>query len=111
MAEPKGGGYKTLAIQLSDEQHAQLLLIAQVEGGLALKDLLKQAVAELIERKRSESDFATRAASALEEIDREAAARRQAIQSLFGDAPDEPGLATPDQPARSRGRRGGEATS
>jgi hypothetical protein len=100
----------TLAIQPSDEQHAQLLLIAQVEGGLALKDLLKQAVAELIERKRSESDFATRAASALEEIDREAAARRQAIQSLLGSEAVTAPEAT-EAPARSRGRRGGEPAS
>jgi hypothetical protein len=75
---------------------------------LALKDLLKRAVAELIERKRGESDFATRAASALEEIDREAAARRQAIQSLFGT--DQPGDEA-EAPTRARGRRGGDATS
>jgi hypothetical protein len=112
MAEPKGGGYKTLAIQLTDEQHAQLLLIAQVEGGLALKDLLKQAVAELIERKRGESDFAERAASALAEIDREAAARRQAIQSLFGtDTALSAAPAEPETPARRPSRRGGETTS
>jgi hypothetical protein len=104
MAEPKGG-YKTLAIQLSDEQHSQLQLIAQVEGGLSLKDLLKQAVAELIDRKRSEGDFAARAASALAEIDREAAARREAIQSLFGTG--DPAALDADTPARGRNRRSG----
>jgi hypothetical protein len=118
MAEPKGRDYKTLAIQLTDEQHAQLLLIGQVEGGLSLKDLLKQAVAELIERKRAESDFAARAAGALEEIDREAAARRQAIQSLFGTEAPEAAESSPaegpapagTEPIRGRSRRG-ETTS
>ena len=31
MAEPKGG-VKTLAIQLTDDEHAQLVLISQVDG-------------------------------------------------------------------------------
>lgn len=102
MTDPKNAGIKTLAIQLTDEQHAQLALIAQVEG-VPLKDILRQAVDALIEAKRSESDFAARAAKVLEDIDREAAARRQAIQALFGTT--KPGEVEA-QPARSRGRRG-----
>ena len=113
MAEPKGG-VKTLAIQLTDDQHAQLVLISQVEG-LSLKDVLKQAVDALIERKRTEPDFAARAGRVLEEIDREATARRQAIQTLFGTAQpsggDQPAQPEPsEQPARRGGRRGGEPT-
>ena len=122
MAEPRGG-VKTLAIQLTDDQHAQLVLISQVEG-LSLKDVLKQAVDALIERKRTEPDFAARASAVLEEIDREAASRRQAIQTLFaqgqptggddpagagGGDPATPPEASP-QPARRGGRRGGEPT-
>lgn len=121
MAEPRGG-VKTLAIQLTDDQHAQLVLISQVEG-LSLKDVLKQAVDALIERKRTEPDFAARATSVLEEIDREAASRRQAIQTLFAQGqptssdqaagPGEGNPATPEasgQPTRRGGRRGGEPT-
>ena len=108
MAEPKGG-VKTLAIQLTDDQHAQLVLISQVEG-LSLKDVLKQAVDALIERKRTEPDFAARAAAVLEEIDREAANRRQAIQTLFAQGqPTDAQSADSEQPAR-RSRRGGEPT-
>jgi hypothetical protein len=108
MAEPKGG-VKTLAIQLSDEAHAQLVLISQVEG-LSLKDVLKQAVDALIERKRTEPDFASRAAAVLEEIDREAASRRQAIQTLFAQA--QPDQGEQSEPAARRGgRRGGEPTT
>jgi ribosomal protein L12E/L44/L45/RPP1/RPP2 len=106
VAEPKGG-VKTLAIQLTDEQHAQLVLISQVEG-LSLKDVLKQAVDALIAAKRAEGDFAARAQKVLEDIDREAAARRQAIQALFGT--DTPAGESP-QPVRRPTRRGGEPTS
>lgn len=107
MSDPRNAsGIKTLAIQLTDEQHAQLALIAQVEG-VPLKDILRQAVDALIAAKRAEDDFAARAAAVLEDIDREAAARRQAIQALFGsDAP--PAAESP--PARRTPRRGGEAT-
>lgn len=114
MAEPRGS-VKTLAIQLTDDQHAQLVLISQVEG-LSLKDVLKQAVDALIERKRTEPDFAARAGAVLEGIDREAASRRQAIQTLFAQgqpptdlAPEPPAEAEP--PAARRTRRGTEPTS
>ena len=106
MAEPRGGGVKTLAIQLSDEQHAQLALIAQVEK-VTLKDVLRQAVEALIAAKRAEGDFAERAAATLAEIDREAAARREAIQSLFGEAPPTP---EGDESTRSRGRRSDQSS-
>ena len=123
MAEPRGG-VKTLAIQLTDDEHAQLVLISQVDG-LSLKDVLKQAVGALIAAKRTEPDFAARAARVLEDIDREAASRRQAIQTLFaqgqptgttdGAGPGAGEEATPPeasgQQTRRGGRRGGEPTS
>ena len=83
MTEPKPGGVKTLAIRLPDELHAQLVLIAQLDG-ISLTDAIRQAIDRLIERKRAEGDLADQAAQALEEIEREAAARREAIQALFG---------------------------
>jgi hypothetical protein len=104
MAEPRGS-VKTLAIQLTDDQHAQLVLISQVEG-LSLKDVLKQAVDALITAKRTQPDFAARAQAVLEEIDREAASRRQAIQTLF--AAGDSAHAEPEAPTGRRGRRGGE---
>ena len=47
---------------------------------------MKRAVEFYVEHKRAEGDFAARAAQALEEIEREAAACRGAIQALFGEA-------------------------
>ncbi|WP_199040083.1 hypothetical protein [Glycomyces salinus] len=81
--EPKNSGVKTLGIKLPDELHAQFTLVAQLDG-LSLADALRRAVEEYVARKREEGDFANRAAAALEEIEREAAARRDAIQALFG---------------------------
>jgi hypothetical protein len=85
MSEPKADakGVKTLGIRLSGELHAQFSLVAQLDG-LSLSDAVLRAVELYVETKRSESDFATRAAAALDDIEREAAARRAAIEGLFG---------------------------
>lgn len=101
------GGVKTLGIKLPDEVHAQFALIAQLEG-LSLTDAIRQAIDGYIERKRGEGDLAARAAQALEEIEREAAQRRSALTTLFGEhvqpATEAPGGST----TRRRGR---EATT
>jgi predicted DNA-binding protein len=86
--EPKSTGVKTLGIKLPDELHAQFTLVAQLDG-LSLADALRRAVEEYVARKREEGDFAARAATALEEIEREAAARRDAIQALMGGQADD----------------------
>jgi len=99
MAEPRSGGVKTLAIRLPDELHAQLVLIAQLDG-VSLTDAIRQAIEGLIERKRAEGDLAARAEQALAEIERDATARREAIQSLFGQT-----SPPPDQPASRPSRR------
>ena len=113
MSEPTGrGGVKTLAIRLPDELHAQLVLIASLEG-LSLTDTIRQAISELIERKRDDGDLAAQAAKALEEMEHEAQARRQTLQALLGPSGQPTGPKTPaDQPAPSRRRaRRGEPAS
>jgi hypothetical protein len=76
-------GVKTLGIRLPAGLHAQFALIAQLDG-LSLTDAVLRAVEFYVESKRGESDFAERATTALAEIEREAAARRSAIEGLFG---------------------------
>ena len=102
------GGVKTLGIKLPDDLHAQLVLIAGLDG-LSLTDAIRQAIDFYIERKRGEGDLAARAAQALGEIEREAAMRRDALQALFGPqaaAAAEPGTApAPGKPATRRGSR------
>src|SRR5690348_2567095 len=98
MSEPTGrGGVKTLAIRLQDELHAQLVLVASLEGQ-SLTDTIRQAIEELIERKRAGGDLAAQAAKALEEIEQETQARREALQALLGPT-------SQQSPPRGRSRR------
>jgi hypothetical protein len=109
MSEPTGrSGVKTLAIRLPDELHAKLVLIASLEG-LSLTDTIRQAISELIDRKRGDGDLAAQAAKALEEMEREAQARRQALQALLGPT-GQPTPADQPRPARGRPRRGESAS-
>jgi hypothetical protein len=97
MSDPKPdakNGVKTLGIRLPDDLHSQFALVAQLDG-LNLTDAIRKAVELYVETKCAESDFNTRAAAVLEEIEREANSRRAAIQALFGD-----GEQSPTVPAR-----------
>src|SRR5712691_11409649 len=90
---------KTLAIRLEEELHARLSVLAQLEG-ITLTDAIRQAIESYVEQQRSETDLTARAGQALEEIEREASARREAIQSLLGEG----GTATkPEGRSRKRG--------
>ncbi|MFB8776849.1 hypothetical protein [Streptomyces broussonetiae] len=106
MAEPKNGGVKTLGIKVPDSLHAQFALVAQLDN-ISLGDAALRAVELYVTTKRSEPDFAARAKAALEEIEREAAARRGAIQGLFGAGldPNQAEQAAAADPSESRGRR------
>jgi hypothetical protein len=107
MSEPRNGGVKTLGIKVPDALHAQFALVAQLDG-ISLGDAAIRAVELYVAAKKAEPDFADRATAALEEIEREAAARRGAIQGLFGgvaasEAAEEPAA----KPAASRSRKAG----
>jgi predicted transcriptional regulator len=100
---------KTLAIKLEDGTHGQLTAIAQLEG-LPVTLLIKQAVEQFIESKRNQPELTARAADALEEIERDAANRREAIATLFGSEP-APAASKDEGPIplrRTRGRGGDE---
>ena len=90
MSDPTKRAVKTLAIRLEDELHAQLVVLAQLEDK-SLTDEIREALEEHIERKRSASGVSVRAQSVLDEIEREATAKRDAIKALFGDTPAAPG--------------------
>jgi predicted DNA-binding protein len=108
MSEPTGrGGVKTLAIRLPDELHAQLVLIASLEGQ-SLTDTIRQAIYELVERKRGDGELAAQAAKALEEMEQDAQARRQALQALIPPSGQQAQAGQPG-PARGRARREGSA--
>lgn len=103
-----GKGVKTLAIRLDPDIHAQLTLIAGLRSS-TITDEIKLALGAHIVTAKYAADLANRADEALAEIERDAAARREAIATLFGDTPpassgDEP-PSTPATAARSRGRK------
>ncbi|MDQ1743471.1 MAG: hypothetical protein QOE23_1810 [Pseudonocardiales bacterium] len=121
-------GVKTLAIRLEPETHAQLSLIAQLRGH-TITDEIKAALDAHIAGVKQTPELAARAGSVLEDIEREALARRTAIATLFGN--EQPaavtatgastaaaaqgaaaaGTATAEPSARSRGRREGSSGS
>jgi hypothetical protein len=93
MSEPRNGGsVKTLGIKVPDSLHAQFALVAQLDG-ISLGDAAIRAVELYVTTKKAEPDFAARAKAALDEIEREAAARRGAIEGLFGSEGPTPGTA------------------
>ena len=73
---------KTLAIRLEDDIHAQLTMLAQLEG-LTVTDAIRQAIGSFVEAKRSNPELSAKAEAVLADIDRDAASRRDAIASLF----------------------------
>jgi hypothetical protein len=106
MAEPRSNGVKTLGIKVPDALHAQFALVAQLDD-ISLGDAAIRAVESYVAAKKAEPDFAARAQAALEEIEREAAARRGAIQGLFGTD----GTPSDTSASEQRGRRRGAEQS
>jgi hypothetical protein len=104
--EPNGkSGVKTLGVKLDDLLHSQFALVAQLDD-LSLNDAVKRAVELYVASKQAEPDFVARATVKLEEIEREAAARRGAIQALFGGD-----VAPAEEPKSANRRRGGDANA
>ena len=114
---------KTLAIRLEDDLHAQLTVLAQLEE-LTVTDAIRQAIEQFIEGKRHNPELSARAGAVLDDIERDAKTRREAIAALFkqGESPEqtestEPAAASDQtQGGQSSGRSGrtrggGAATS
>lgn len=74
---------KTVAIKVDDDLHAQLLLVAQLEG-TTLTDVIRQAVEQYVEGLKGGDGLASKAQSLLDEIERDVATRREAVRSLLG---------------------------
>lgn len=105
---PGRGSVKTLAIRLEPELHAQLSLIAQLRAS-TITDEIRAALEAHIAAVKATPELAAKAGGVLENIEREAAQRRDAIATLFGSP--EPAVleaAEPPTPSsRSRGRKAG----
>ena len=98
-------GVKTLGIRLQPDVHAQLSFIAQLREG-TITDEIQIAIAEHIARAKNDPELSSRAAEARAEIEREAAARQQAIATLFAEGDNTSGSRTSRRP-----QKGGDTPS
>jgi hypothetical protein len=108
MTEPTKSGHKTLGIKLPNGLHAQLDLIAKVEG-ITLGTALLNAAELYVETRRSAPDFAARAEGVIAAAEAEATAARQAVNALLH--PKGNDAAPTAEPAKGQVRRRGEPTA
>jgi hypothetical protein len=73
---------KAIALRLDDELHSQLVVVAQLKG-VSLTELIRSSIDAQLEQLSQDPDLAIRAQGALDTIDQEAAARRDAISRLL----------------------------
>jgi predicted DNA-binding protein len=78
---------KTIAIRLEDEMSELLGLVAQLEGTSQI-DQIRDAITSHLERKIAGGDLTARAQEALDEVEREASAKRKAIEQLVSNVAD-----------------------
>lgn len=97
---------KPLAVRLPDELRAQLDLIAGLDQ-ISLAEAARIAIEDSITRRRESGELATRAQAALELVDREAAARRDALNALIAPAATTPAEGSGKPSARGRGEKAG----
>ncbi|MEO5834436.1 MAG: hypothetical protein ABIR83_13840, partial [Nakamurella sp.] len=74
----KNGGVKTIAIRLEPDLHAELSLIAQLREQ-TITDEIRQALEAHVAAVKANPDLADKADDVLADIERQAAARRDAF--------------------------------
>ena len=85
MPEPKGSDVRTLAVRVSPDFHAQLSMVAQVDG-ISLTDLMMTALQNHVAARRQAEDFQAKVQAALAEEEARMARTRA---MLLGTAPTE----------------------
>ena len=90
----KVDGMKTIAIRLEDETSELLTLVAQLEGTSQIEQI-REAITSHLERKVAGGDLTARAQEALDDVEREASAKRKAIEQLVGDVAKKVGQTKP----------------
>ena len=105
MTEPKGaeGQQRTVAVRVSPDYHAQLSIVAQVDG-VSLTDLMMTALDNHMAARRAAPDFQAKAKQALEDAEAQMARTRA---MLLGTLPEgaAAGEGTPGPTSTGRGRR------
>lgn len=117
-SEPSNGRVKTLGIRFEPDIHADMTLIASLRGTSFQAEVLEACRSHVATVKAS-PELASKADDALAEIEREAAARKDAFARLFGTAPSTPAPETATEPPppttrksqSSRSTNGGDRNS
>jgi hypothetical protein len=73
---------KTLAIRLEEDLHAQLSVLAQLRES-TITDEIRLALENHLEASKSDTELTNRAQAVLDDIEREAKGRKDAIATLF----------------------------
>jgi len=84
-AEHQEQYYKTLAVRVEESLHAQLRFIAQLSGS-SITDEIRRSIEARITAAQDDPELIARAEQVRGEIEREAAARCEAISGFFGQA-------------------------
>jgi hypothetical protein len=95
---------RTLAVRVTPDYHAQLTMVAQVDG-ISLTDLMMKALDSYMATRREAPEFKAKVQAALEEAEAQMARTRA---MLLGTLPDEGAAA--DAPTTSRVRRKDETS-
>lgn len=103
---------RTVALKVDDELHTQLMAVASLEGVTAT-EIIRDALVAHLKAKQEDGSLAARAEEVLEEIEREAAGKRDAIAAMFGTTGAASAAKSSRTPrkARSKPANGGSATS
>jgi predicted DNA-binding protein len=106
---PSGKSVKALAIRLEPDLHQQLSLIAQLRGN-TVTDEIREAIDRHITAVKESPEIAGKAEGVLEDIERDAAARRNAIATLLGSStPETEPEPSPTTSRAPRGRKTGSS--
>ncbi len=81
---------KTLAIRLEEDLHAQLSVLAQLRSS-TITDEIRLALENHLEASKSDTELTNRAQAVLDDIEREAKGRKDAIATLFSKTAEQPG--------------------
>lgn len=109
MSDPtKGSDVRTVAVRVSPDFHAQLSMVAQVDG-ISLTDLMMAALEGHIASRREAPDFQAKAQAALAEEEARMARTRAMLLGAVADVPTST-AANSEPSTTGRGRRKDEAS-
>jgi hypothetical protein len=99
---------RTLAVRVTPDYHAQLSMVAQVDG-MSLTDVFMRALDNYMASRREAPEFQAKVQAALEEAEAQMARTKAMLLGTLPEA-ETTGEAGGDAPSTGRGRRKDEAS-